>query len=455
MTLREPRIESGLLALKSAAVITMRAAQDHSTRQGLSIVLAVIGTLPGLYSRFTHPDLDPLVIAGLYGLAVVSAAFLLAWGAEVAQLDISAGLAIAALALIAVLPEYAVDFVLTWKAGANPPESVAEFAPLALANMTGGNQLLIGFGWPLVVLIAGYRFRNAVRRDTEGVGPKGMDVLLDRTSAIDVVFLGLATIYGLTLALRNTLAVFDAIVLVGLYLAYLFRLSKAPPEVPHLVGPAQLIGKLADRPRRITLLIMLVFAAGTIIAVAEPFAEELIHVGEDYGIDEFLLIKWVAPLASESPELIVAGLFAWRLQAQVGLGALVSSKVNQWTLLVGTLPLVFAISSSSYGLTEGLPLGTEQRIELFVTAAQSAFAVAVVLSRSISLTEAGIMLVLFFFQFVLSWLLIGNEELSQNVRLLFGVTYLGLAAWKVWDERRFIKDVFQDGFVRHPSELID
>ena len=66
------------------------------------------------------------------------------------QLDISAGLALALLALIAVLPEYAVDFVFTWKAGKDP----VKYAPDALANMTGGNQLLIGVGWSMVVLVA-------------------------------------------------------------------------------------------------------------------------------------------------------------------------------------------------------------------------------------------------------------------------------------------------------------
>ena len=91
-----------------------------------------------------------MTAAVTFGLAVVGAAFMLAWAAEAAQVDISAGLALALLALVAVLPEYAVDFVFTWKAGKNP----AEFAPDALANMTGGNQLLIGAGWSLVVLVA-------------------------------------------------------------------------------------------------------------------------------------------------------------------------------------------------------------------------------------------------------------------------------------------------------------
>jgi len=37
--------------------------------------------------------------------------------AEAAQVDVSAGLAVAVLALIAVLPEYSVDFVFTWRGG--------------------------------------------------------------------------------------------------------------------------------------------------------------------------------------------------------------------------------------------------------------------------------------------------------------------------------------------------
>ena len=39
---------------------------------------------------------------------------------------------------------------------------------------------------------------------------------------------------------------------------------------------------------------------------------------------------------------LVAGLLAWRGRAAKGMGALISSKVNQWTLLIGTLPLAFA-----------------------------------------------------------------------------------------------------------------
>ena len=123
-----------------------------------------------------------------------------------------------------------------------------------------------------------------------------------------------------------------------------------------------------------------------ILLCAEAFAEALVATGEAVGISEFLLVQWLAPLASEAPELLVAGLFAWRLNTNAGLGTLVSSKVNQWTLLVGTLPIVFAIAS---GILHGLPIDAVQREELFLTAAQSFFAIAVLINLRMSLREAG------------------------------------------------------------------
>jgi len=51
------------------------------------------------------------------GLGIFGAAFLLSWAAELAQLYISQNLALALLALIAVLPEYAVDMYFAWMAG--------------------------------------------------------------------------------------------------------------------------------------------------------------------------------------------------------------------------------------------------------------------------------------------------------------------------------------------------
>ncbi|MFN8037327.1 MAG: sodium:proton exchanger [Acidimicrobiia bacterium] len=398
-------------------------------------------TLPALLLRVTGTHPVEWVAAILFGVAVVGAAFLLAWAAEAVQLDVSRGVSLALVALIAVLPEYAVDFVFAWKAGKDPEQ----YAPLALANMTGGNRLLIGVGWSMVVLIAAWRMKRlAARRGYTGELDTG--ARLGRSHAIEIGFLAVATIYSLTLPLKQTLTLFDAAVLVSLFVAYMVRISGAPAEEPDLVGPAELFGAMPQRRRRIALAVVLAFAAGVILLAAEPFAEALVKTGEEFGISKFLLVQWLAPIASEAPELLVAGLFAWRLNVESGLGALVSSKVNQWTLLVGSLPIVFAISSSSL---HGLPLDALQREELFLTAAQSAFAVAVLSNREISVREALSLGALFFAQFVVGAVL--PEHAREWERIGMGILYLILAAVTIAHQRRAVRGLVRDAF-RTPNE---
>ena len=412
---------------------------------GLAIAIAIPGIGIGLSGSHPAPGIAVLI----FGMAIVGAAFVLSWAAEVVQLDIAGGLALAILALIAVLPEYAVDFVFTWKAGTDLSQ-----APNALANMTGGNQLLIGFGWPLVVLLATARVRRLHGDNVNVGGATSNAVHIDRIQSIDVAFLTVASIYGLHFFLRDSLTLVDAAILVVLYGTYLWRLSKAPAEAPHLVGPAARIAELPTRSRRTVNIGMFIFAAGAILLVAEPFAESLVELGEASGIPEFLLVKWLAPLASESPELLVAALFAWRLSARTGFGALLSSKVNQWTLLVGTLPLVFAISSSSF---DGLPLGVEQRDELLVTAAQSMFAVAILASRSMDRREAWVLLGLFIAQllesFYVSFVL--NEEYNPVGRVAVAIVFLLAAAWVIFRHRGQLRHTVKEGLRTPVAELLE
>lgn len=424
-------------------------------RQIFLMFLAMVATLPGVFLRLsgTHPD--PILAALAFGLAIVGAAFILSWAAEVVQLDIAAGLALALLALIAVLPEYAVDFVLTAKAGGEFAETghPTQYGPLALANMTGGNQLLIGLGWPLVILIGTWRVKRAERRPEEAEDATPREIHLTRAQSVDIAFLTIASLWGLTLFVKETLTPFDAVVLVGIYVLYLRRLSGAPPEPPHLVGPSAYVGALPKRARRLINYTMFIVSAGVILICAEPFAESIIDLGREIGVSEFLLIKWIAPTASEAPELLVATLFAWRLASRTGLGALVSSKVNQWTLLVGTLPIVFSIFS---GVIHGLPLENVQRVELLVTAAQSVFAVGIVASRSVSRGEAWVMLGLFIAQLAESGLAeLGHlsETASLQARIGVAIMFMIAAVWVLRrDFRAFVTNV-QDGLRAPWSEL--
>jgi cation:H+ antiporter len=92
-----------------------------------------------------HPgeNITPGVAVLIAGVAILGAAFLLAWAAETAEKDVPSAFAIAVLAVLAVAPEYAVDALYAWEAGAGSSQA----ANLAVANMTGANRILIGLGW--------------------------------------------------------------------------------------------------------------------------------------------------------------------------------------------------------------------------------------------------------------------------------------------------------------------
>jgi cation:H+ antiporter len=353
--------------------------------------MAALVTLPALLLRFDVFTLRVEVETIFFGLAILGAAFLLSWGAEVAQLDISQALAIAFLAFIAVLPEYAVDLTFAWKAGAQDAAAGALPAhcgtepcrQLAIANMTGANRLLIGLGWAAVVLVWGLKS-----------GERGVSLGVRRRTELG--FLLLATLWAFSIPIRGELSVVDLFVLGAMFVAYIWRSASQEAEQPELIGPPVAIAALGTKARRSATVAMFVFAAAVILASAEPFADGLVHTGEKLGVSPFLLVQWLAPLASEAPEMIIAILFVLRLKPGAGLGTLVSSKVNQWTLLVATIPLVYTVSR---GGIHAMQLDGRQVEEVLLTAAQSLFAIAVLANLEISRLEAIGLLVLFSAQF--------------------------------------------------------
>src|ERR1043165_2204903 len=102
--------------------------------------------LQWMFLHLSGAHLSPEMQALTAGIAIFGASFILSWAAELAQLEIPQALALALLALIAVLPEYAVDMYFAWQAGKD-----LKYTAFAPANMTGANRLLIGVGWATVV----------------------------------------------------------------------------------------------------------------------------------------------------------------------------------------------------------------------------------------------------------------------------------------------------------------
>ena len=353
-----------------------------------------------------HPP--PHWMALSSGAAIFGAAFMLSWAAELSQKDIPQALAIALLALIAVLPEYAVDMYFAWQAGKDP-----KYTAFAKANMTGANRLLIGVGWAAVVLT--YFLKT---------GNKSIE--LEPGHKSEILYLGLATVYSFLIPIKGRLDLMDAVAFIAIFVLYMRAASKAEHVEPELEGPPAMIESWGEGARRLFTVLFFLFSGYAIFVAAEPFAEGLLATGRTFGIEEFILVQWLAPLASESPEFIVAILFALKAQPGTSMGALLSSKVNQWTLLIGMLPVVFMVSGRSMA-----PMVMDQRQieEMFLTAAQSLFAVAVLANLSFSLLEAGVIFLLFstqlffpdpqfrfYYSFIYILLAIGLVVLKKDAR---------------------------------------
>lgn len=353
------------------------------------------------------------------GIAIFGAAYILSWGAELAQFEMPQSLAIAFLALIAVLPEYAVDMYFAWEAGKDPA-----YIHYATANMTGANRLLIGVGWAAVVFAYFLKTKKG-------------EVTLEPGSRVELLALSMATLYCFVIPIKGNLSWVDSIFLFSIFAWYMYKATRSHHEEPEIEGPITKIAAWPRGRRIFATLFFFLFSGYAIFISAEPFAEGLLEAGRHWGIEEFILVQWLAPLASESPEFIVAILFALRARAGASLGTLVSSKVNQWTLLVGMLPLVYNLSAGHLG---PMTMDARQSEEIFLTAAQSLFALVVIANLRFSITEALMLFVLFATQLFFT---------STEARNIYAFVYISLAVgwfFVIKDNRRGFLLMIREGF---------
>ena len=382
------------------------------------LVFAALG-VPAFVLRFSGVHLDPVVAALLFGMGIVGGAFLLSWAAEVAQLDISASLAIAVLALIALLPEYTIEAVLAWDAGASFDQATGEVTRemgLVAANVTGANRLLIGVGWSLVILVFVLKRRRAL--DLRG------------HMSLEIIMLAAATLITFLIFFMGQVHIVVAAVLIAMYALYLWVSSTREPEEPELIGVPLTIGSLPTRQRRTVVVLLFLYSAAVILVAAEPFVEALIETGTELGIDEFLLIQWIAPLASESPEIIVAVLFSLRANPVAGMTTLVSAEVNQLTVLVGSMVVVFSLSA---GQPLSFLLDERQSVEFFLTSAVSGFAIILIAPRILG-WKAGMM--------ILGLFVVHLFFVDTDQRRIFAFIYLGIAAALAVADWRRVRHIF-------------
>jgi cation:H+ antiporter len=336
-----------------------------------------------LFAAPSIPHVPPSTILWT-GPAIILSAVMIAWAAESAQYFIPQGFALAILAWLQTLPEFAGEAVLAWH----------QQVPLLLAGLTGALRLLTGLGWPVIYFTAATFHRR--RRK----GPLRA-IRLDEHHSVEVVGLLVPLIYIAVISAKGSLTLYDGAVLILIYGAYLAILTKLPPEEAESIEELEVIPRaIVQSPRRVRIAVisgLFLGGAGLIYFSAEPFVASLLALSMQFGIPEFAFIQWIMPVVTEFPEMASTIYFARTVErAPMALMNMVSSNINQWTLLVAMLPIVYSIS---LGHAAPIPLDPQQRMELLMTLGQALLGLMFLINMELAWWEATLLFVLFFVPF--------------------------------------------------------
>jgi cation:H+ antiporter len=340
--------------------------------------------------------------------SILTSAFLVAWGAEAAQFLISQGLALAILAWLQTLPEFAVEAVIAWDAGREP-----ERAHLAIANLTGAIRLLLGLGWPMIYFVFAVSGRKSASERLPAIR-------LAPEHAVEVVGLVPPLLYFGVILLKQSLSWIDAVVLLALYLAYLWVLFRNPPHNVENLADAPAVSRWAYRQpgwRRPLAMAALLGGGGLLLYItAHPFLESMLALAGLVGVSQFVLVQWVAPFLSEFPEKVSAFYWARRVtHAPMALMNMVSSNINQWTILAAMIPLVYGYSSlHHHGAWQDFHFDAEQRMEILLTLLQTGLGVLLLANMEFDWLDATIMFVLWLAQFL-------RPSLREEVAVAYGL----------------------------------
>ncbi len=360
---------------------------------------------------------------------ILSSSFIVAWAAEAAQFYMSQGLALALLAWVQVLPEFAVEAVIAWN------QDIA----LMTANFTGALRLLTGLGWPMIWLV------HAIARHRRGERGFFSRIDLDREHAVEVVGLTPALLYFAFIIWKGSLGLIDAGVLLTIYASYLVILNRIPPkshEEAEDAGavPRFLIGLPAPW-RAISIIALFLLGAVMLYLAAHPFLKSMIGLATMLGISQFVFVQWVAPFLSEFPEFVTTSYWARsRGKAGMALMNMASSNINQWTVLAAMIPIVY---SFSMGHPASIPI-VEHRTEVLLTVLQGALGVVLLSNFNFQAYEALGLLLLWVAQFFF-------PDLREEMCWIYGIwLVLEIASvfWRSGRLRAFA--VFPSLWVAHP-----
>lgn len=333
--------------------------------------------------------------------SVLGSAIVIAWAAEAAQFLVSQGLALAMLAWLQTLPEFAVEAVIAWQAGhtarfGTDPYQVTHATALVTANFTGSLRLLVGLGWPMIYVTAAFFRRKQ--------GKRLRRIRLEREHAVEVIFLLISIGYFFLIWARGTLGLVDTVFLTIIYLAYLYFIKKIPPQSEEKIEDMDKVPRLilAQRPALRNSIITGLFLLGGIVLyfVAPAFLESLKALALGLGLSTFVFVQWVAPFLSEFPEKVSAFNWARRITtAPMALMNMVSSNINQWTMLVAMLPIAYGLA---LGHASTIVFDDHQELEILLTLGQSVLGALLLANMRFAWWEAALLFILWAAQFVMS-----------------------------------------------------
>ena len=332
--------------------------------------------------------LKPSALSSLWTFpSILLSAFVIAWGAEAAQFLISQGLALAILAWLQTMPEFAVEAVIAWQAGKDPSKT-----HLAIANFTGSLRLLVGLGWPMIYFVAAIFRRKLIA------------IRLDDEHSVEIFGLFLPIAYFTFIWWKGSLTLWDAFPLIACYVVYLWVLWKIPPRESNEEALEDLgyipRKTLSLRPLHRNIAIWMLFLVGGVILYfsAHPFLNSMLALAGAFGVSTFVFVQWVAPFLSEFPEKLSAFYWARKVStANVALMNMVSSNINQWSILSAMIPILFVISA---GKMQPLTFDRFQRQEILLTILQSFLGFLLLLNMELKLHEAAVLFVFWLVQFV-------------------------------------------------------
>jgi len=332
--------------------------------------------------------------------SIVFSALVIGWAAESAQFLFAQGLALAILAWLQTLPEFMVEAVIAWKAGADP-----EKVFLVSANFTGSIRLLVGLGWPMIY------FTSVFFRKRKSSERRWSNIKLEGEHSVEVLGLVPPILYFVIIVIKGTLSIFDSVILFLIYVAYLYVLQKIPPQDKEKTEDVGRVPRwiLKQKPanRNLAIASLFIFGGIWLYLVAEPFLHSMLALATVLGVSQFIFIQWVSPFLSEFPEKVTA--FNWARtvkKAPMALMNMVSSNINQWTVLVAMIPIVYSIS---IGKVSVIHFDSHQKVEIFLTIAQSALGMILLANMEFRWYEALGLFSLWFLQFVMPTL---REEIT-------------------------------------------